>query len=99
MAIVSESKKDSSCSGRKRPNPNKRKTVRKAELKSKLMKLSDRRGFIAEVELRAPACSNHGKTDRPVKKIQRHFRCQESRDGQGTDDAVFTRNVNPSKAI
>ena len=76
MAIVSESKKDSSCSGRKRPNPNKRKTVRKAELKSKLVKLSDRRGFIAKVELRAPACSNHGKTDRPVKKFQRHFRCQ-----------------------
>ena len=76
MAIVSESKKDSSCSGRKRPNPNKRKTVRKAELKSKLVKLSDRRGFIAKVELRAPACSNHGKTDRPVKEFQRHFRCQ-----------------------
>jgi hypothetical protein len=76
MAIVSRSKKDSSCSGRRRPNPNKRKTVRKAELKSKLVKLSDRRGFIAKVELRAPACSNHGKTDRPVKKFQRHFRCQ-----------------------
>jgi hypothetical protein len=38
MAIVSESKKKSSCSGRKRPNPNKGKTVRKAELKSKLVK-------------------------------------------------------------
>ena len=98
MAIVSESKKDSSCSGRKRPNPNKRKTVRKTVLKSKLVKLSDRRGFIAKVELRARACSHHGKTDRPVKEFQRHFRCQ------GMDRAQkmlssLTRNVNPSKAI
>ena len=97
MAIFTKSKKKSSCSGRKRPNPNKRKTVRKAELKSKLVKLSDRRGFIAKVELRAPACSNHGKTDRPVKKNPETLPL--SRDGQGTDDAVFTRNVNPSKAI
>ena len=50
--------------------------MRKAKLKSKLVKLSDRRGFIAKVELRARACSHHGKTDRPVKEFQRHFRCQ-----------------------
>ena len=55
MAAVSESTKKSSCSERKRPNPNKKKTVQKAELKSKLVKLSDRQGFIAVVELRALA--------------------------------------------
>ena len=76
MAAVSESKKKSSCSGRKRPNPNKRKTVRKTVLKSKLVKLSGRQGFIAMVERRAPARWNHGKTDRPVKKFQRYFHCQ-----------------------
>ena len=76
MAIFTKSKKDSSCSGRKRPNPNKRKTVRKTVLKSKLVKLSGRQGFIAKVELRAPARWNHGETDRPVKNFQRHFRCQ-----------------------
>jgi hypothetical protein len=66
--------------------------VRKAELKSKLVELSDRRGFIAKVELRAPACSNHGNTDRPVKNFQRHchFRCQGMDRAQGRAQTMLS---------
>jgi hypothetical protein len=95
MAIVSESKKKSSCSGRKRPNPNKGKTVRKAELKSKLVKLSDRRGFIG----RAQGSSLFESWENRQARERIPETLPLSRDGQGTDDAVFTRNVNPSKAI
>ena len=87
MAIVSESKKKSSCSGRKRPNPNKGKTVRKAELKSKL------------VELRAPSSILFESWGNRQAREKIPETLPLSRDGQGTDDAVFTRMVNPSKAI
>jgi hypothetical protein len=75
MARLSRSKKQSSCNGRKRPNSNKKKTVRNTELKSKLVKISGRE-YIAKVELRSRARCDHGKPDRPVKRWRRHFRCQ-----------------------
>ena len=86
-------------SGRKQPNPNKRKTVRKTELKSKLVKLSDRRGFIAKVELRAPGSSLFESWENRQAREKIPETLALSRDGQGTGDAVFTRNVNPSKSI
>ena len=74
MAKTSRSKKGGTCSGRKRPNPKKKKNLRFAELTSKLVKAGSKR-FIAKVELKSPSCWNHGRTDRPVKEWKKEFRC------------------------
>ena len=74
MAKTSRSKKGGTCSGRKRPNPKKKKNLRFAELTSKLVKAGSKR-FIAKVELKSRSCWNHGRTDRPVKEWKKEFRC------------------------